>query len=523
MSSFDYIVIGAGSAGAVVAGRLSEDPSNRVLLLEAGGSNRHMSVQTPVAFAKQFKTELDWEFYTEPEPNLYGRSLYHPRARMLGGCSSMNAMIYMRGNQSDFDGWAKGGATGWSYDEVLPLFKRTENNARGGSEYHGVGGPMYVEELRSPNPVSEKILEAMVATGIPATRDFNGPDQVGAGLPQTTIHNGKRWSTAEAFVAPAKKRANFTLMTNAHVERVRIEGGRAVGVDVERDGRRETLRAEREVIVSAGAFNTPQILMLSGIGPADHLAEHDITAVIDNPNVGAHLMDHPMFIANFETTAKGTLAEAESPIQLAKFLATGRGLLTSNVAEAVAMVHTRDGDAPDQQLLGGPGFFMNNGFTTHTRPAYLLAASLIGSRSRGNVRLRSANPKDHVAATFNYFDDPADMDSMVAAIALIREIASCDPLRSITGIEINPGAGRTARKDVEAAIRREVEHTYHPSCTARIGTEEDGVVDPQLRVHGIAGLRVADTSVFPTITSGNTHAPSMMAGEKLAQMIREGL
>ena len=302
MRSYDYIVVGAGSAGAVVASRLSEDASVRVLLIEAGGSHRHLNVQMPAAWSKQFKTARDWEFYTEPEPFLGGRSLYHPRAKMLGGCSSMNAMVYIRGNRDDYDSWAKEGATGWSYDEVLPYFRRAENNSRGESTYHGDSGPLHIEDPRSPNDLSRSIVEAMVATGIERNDDFNGAEQEGAGFYQVSQRRGRRWTTADGYLSG--RRPNLTVLTETHVLGVRISHGRAVGVDVERGGARESLRAEREVVLSAGALNTPQLLMISGIGPAAHLAEHDIATVVDNPNVGSHLMDHPLYTVNFETCAR---------------------------------------------------------------------------------------------------------------------------------------------------------------------------------------------------------------------------
>ncbi len=521
MTTYDYIVVGSGSGGAVVAGRLSEDPSVKVLLIEAGGSKKPMNVKIPAAFPTQFKTDLDWEFYTEPEPHLDGRVIYHPRAKYLGGCSGMNAMIYIRGSRHDYDDWANGGATGWSYDEVLPLFKRSENNSRGADEYHGDSGPLHIEDLRSPNPFTETIIEGMLATGLRRNHDFNGADQVGAGYNQVTHKRGMRWTTADGYVVPAMKRPNFTVLTQAHVLRVEVVNGRAIGVDVEVGGRKQSFRAEREIVLSAGAFNTPHLLMLSGIGPADHLAEHGIASVVDNPNVGAHLMDHPFYIANYETTAKGTLADAESPVQLAKYLAARRGMLTSNIGEANAFFHTRsDEAAPDMQMFGAPTYFWNNGFTTHTRPAFAFALSLVGSKSRGQLRLRSADPKAQIGATFNYFAERADMDSMVAGIERAREVAAFGPLRDLTTRELHPGPGVETRAQLEAEIRRNVSHTFHPACTARIGTESDGVVDPDLRVHGVMGLRVADASVFPTIPHGNTHAPTVLVGEKAAELIR---
>ncbi|HEY1440555.1 MAG TPA: GMC family oxidoreductase N-terminal domain-containing protein [Mycobacterium sp.] len=521
MGSYDYIVVGAGSAGAVVASRLSEDASARVLLIEAGGSHRHLNVQMPAAFPKQFKTELDWELYTEPEPFLEGRSLYQPRAKMLGGCSSMNAMVYIRGNRADYDSWAKEGATGWSYDEVLPLFRRSESNSRGESTYHGGSGPLHVEDLRSPNDLSRSIVDAMVATGIERNDDFNGAEQVGAGFYQVSQRRGHRWTTADGYLMPARRRPNLTILTEAHVLRVRISQGRAVGVEVERHGIREFLHAEREVVVSAGALNTPQLLMLSGIGPAGHLAEHHITTVVDNPNVGGHLMDHPLYTANFETSSKGTLDSAQSPRQMVNYFLRGRGLLTSNVAECGGFIHTRAGDAaPSMQLIGAPGYFYNHGQSTYGRPAFTIACSLVGSLSEGVVRLRSADPTAKVAVTYNYFAERADMETMVDAIERVRDIVAAAPLRGLVGAEIHPGESARTRAELEQKVRREVEHTYHPSCTARIGTEADGVVDAELRVHGVDGLRVADASVFPIVPHGNTHAPSVMVGEKAADLIR---
>ncbi|WP_028660837.1 GMC family oxidoreductase [Nocardioides insulae] len=519
--TYDYIVVGAGSAGAVVAARLSEDAGTSVLLVEAGGSHKHLSVQVPAAFSKQFKTERDWNVLTEPEPHLGGRRIYHPRAKMLGGCSGMNAMIYIRGNKADYDGWAKSGATGWSYDEVLPYFKRSENNSRGADRFHGDQGPQHIQDLRSPNPVVQRLIEGAAATGLQRNDDFNGAAQEGTGFYQVTHKRGSRWTTADGYLAPAAKRANLTVLTEAHVHRVTLSEGRATGIEVEVDGEMHAVRCTREVVLSAGAFNTPQLLMLSGIGPAEHLAEHGIEAVVDNPHVGDHLMDHPMYLVNAETSASGTLAEAESPKQLVNYLARRRGVLTSNVGEGGAFFHTRAGlDAPDMQLIFAPGYFWEHGAATHDTPAMGIGCSLVGAKSRGQVRLRSADPKDQVAATFNYFAEQEDMDAMVAAVEKVREILASSPMRELVGEEIHPGSQTRTREELEEEIRRGVEHTYHPSCTARIGSEGEGVVDPELRVYGVTGLRVADASVFPTVTHGNTHAPTVLVGEKAADLIR---
>jgi len=520
MTSFDYIVVGAGSAGAVVAARLSESADNKVLLIEAGGSHKHMNVQVPAAFSKQFKSKLDWAYFSEPERYLGGRRIFMPRAKMLGGCSSMNAMIYIRGNKADYDGWAKDGATGWSYADVLPLFRKSENNSRGADDYHGDGGPLYVQDLRSPNEMSLKLVEAITATGVEANDDFNGAEQPGTGLYQVTQRWGMRWTTADGYIKPARKRSNFSVLTNTLVLRVRIENGAAVGVEAERDGQTGFIRATREVILSAGAINTPQLLMLSGIGPADHLAEHGIPMILDNPNVGDRYMDHPMVLINMETTAKGTLHEAESPKWLLAYMARRTGLLTSNIGEAGAFFHTRSGDAaPDMQYICAPGYFYDHGFRTYPGPALAIGCSLVGAQSTGYVRLRSGDPKDKPAITANYLKEPEDMQAMITAAERAREIFASAPLRDLVGKEIHPGGDTSSRQALDKIIRREVEHTYHPACTARIGTESNGVVDPQLRVHGVRRLRVADASVFPSIPHGNTHAPTVMTGEKAAIMI----
>jgi len=520
MTSFDYIVVGAGSAGAVVAARLSESADNKVLLIEAGGSHKHMNVQVPAAFSKQFKSKLDWAYFSEPERYLGGRRIFMPRAKMLGGCSSMNAKIYIRGNKADYDGWAKDGATGWSYADVLPLFRKSENNSRGADDYHGDGGPLYVQDLRSPNEMSLKLVEAITATGVEANDDFNGAEQPGTGLYQVTQRWGMRWTTADGYIKPARKRSNFSVLTNTLVLRVRIENGAAVGVEAERDGQTGFIRATREVILSAGAINTPQLLMLSGIGPADHLAEHGIPMILDNPNVGDRYMDHPMVLINMETTAKGTLHEAESPKWLLAYMARRTGLLTSNIGEAGAFFHTRSGDAaPDMQYICAPGYFYDHGFRTYPGPALAIGCSLVGAQSTGYVRLRSGDPKDKPAITANYLKEPEDMQAMITAAERAREIFASAPLRDLVGKEIHPGGDTSSRQALDKIIRREVEHTYHPACTARIGTESNGVVDPQLRVHGVRRLRVADASVFPSIPHGNTHAPTVMTGEKAAIMI----
>src|SRR3954469_21530211 len=338
MPNYDYIVVGAGSSGCVLANRLSADPSVRVLLLEAGGSDRKMNIRIPLTFAKQFRTDLDWNYTAEPEPSLIGRSMYLPRGRSLGGSSSMNAMIYMRGHRSIFDSWAnEDGAAGWSYAELLPYFKRSEHNERLEDDYHGQGGELNVADPTWSSDLSPRMLESAKAAGLTPTDDFNGAEQEGVGPFQLTQKRGRRWSAADAFLHPVENRPNLTVETGAHAHRIVLAGGRAVGVEFDENGTPTTVRAEREVIVSAGAFNSPQLLMLSGIGPADHLREHGIEPVVASPHVGSHLQDHPLATIPFECRDPKTLLDATKPQHLLHYVASrGKGMLSSNVVEAAA-------------------------------------------------------------------------------------------------------------------------------------------------------------------------------------------
>jgi choline dehydrogenase len=522
VTSFDYVIVGAGSAGCVLAGRLSEQPDVSVGLLEAGGSDRSLSVRIPAAFPKMFRTHRDWEYYSDPEPGLMGRRLYMPRGKMLGGSSSMNAMLYVRGNAEDFDGWAKQGATGWSYDEVLPYFKRLENFARGADDHRGVGGPLHVGDHRSRTPVTERLVEAARQTGLAFNPDYNGANHEGVSYLQVTQKSGARWSAADAWLHPARSRRNLTVRTNTQVLRVHIDDGRATGVWVQGKHGPELIRAGREVILAAGAIGSPQLLMLSGIGPAQHLRDVGVDVVLDNPHVGQHYQDHPFYLANWETSMRGTLAEAQSIGNLFSFFTRGRGLLTSTVAEATAFWRTDDDmPAPDMQLHLGAAYFHNHGFDTHPAPAFAIAPTLVAPQSRGELKLRSDRPTENPSIVGNHLTEQADVEAMLAGLDLAREIVAADAMSGISGRRIHPDSAITDRTAMVGELRRETELIYHPTSTARMGGEGEAVVDPELRVHGVAGLRVVDASVFPTIPRGNTNAATYMVAERASDLIGE--
>jgi choline dehydrogenase-like flavoprotein len=519
----DYVIVGAGSAGCVLANRLSEDPSVRVLLLEAGGRDRSLNIKIPAAFPKQFHTKLDWDFATEPEPHVDGRSLYMPRGKVLGGCSSMNAMLYVRGRPLDYDGWEAQGAAGWGYRDVLPYFLKSEDNARGASEYHGAGGPLKVSEQRSPRPLDRCLLQASEAAGIRRIADYNGPEQDGASMFQVTQRNGRRFSAADAFLRPALGRPNLEVRTNVTVLGVELAGDRAVGVRLRKGrGGVEIARAAREVLLSAGAIGSPQLLLLSGVGPPDELRAAGVEARHELPGVGRNLQDHPAVTMIWEISDQDTLYGADKPKPLAEWLLRRSGKLSSTVAEVVAFTRTRGGlPAADIQFHMGAAYFDDHGAEEYDGHCMVIAPVLVSPRARGQVWLRSADPTAKPRIITNTLSAPEDLESLIAGMTLARKIAAQAPLRELVVKELKPGAAAVDRVELEADLRRRLMLIYHPVGTARMSdTHEHAVVDSQLRVHGLQGLRVVDASVMPSIVGGNTNAPTIMIAERAADLIR---
>ncbi len=523
MARADYVIVGGGSAGCVLAGRLTEDPSIRVLLLEAGGKDRSPNIKIPAAFGKQFHdAKLDWDFETEPEPGCAGRRLYIPRGKSLGGSSSMNAMLYVRGRPLDYDLWVQAGAEGWGWDEVLPYFLRAENNERGASEFHAVGGPLNVADQRSPRPLAQELLAASEAVGIPYVADYNGPEQDGASLFQVTQKGGRRWSAADAYLRPALKRSNLEVITDAHVLGLVLDGERVTGVRY-RTGRgaEQVAQPEREVLLAAGTIGSPQLLLLSGIGPAEELSAAGVTVRHDRPGVGKNLQDHPFLPVNFAVRDADTLYGAERPQHLAEWVLRRSGKLSSPVAEVCAFVRTRAGlPAADIQFHMGAAYYEQHGQVEYDDPACTIAPVLICPRARGEVTLRSGDPQAKPKILTNSLTEPEDVASMLAGLKLALEIAASSPLKEKIVSELTLGRAVESDAELEQALREHVELIYHPVGTCRMGTGDDAVVDPELRVHGLEGLRVIDASVFPIITGGNTNAPTIMVAERAADLIR---
>jgi choline dehydrogenase len=528
-AAFDYVIVGAGTAGCALAGRLAEDPAVRVCVIEAGGSDRHPFISTPALVAAAIGTRrLNWRFETVPQAHLNGRRIPQPRGRVVGGSGSINGMVYSRGNCRDYDDWAAAGAAGWSYAEVLPYFLRTENNQDlPASRYHAHGGPMNVMRPRSPNQLNRDFIAATESLGFPGTTDFTGPTNEGVGFRQGIIRAGRRVTTARAFLRPALARGNVTLYTNALVLRVTVAEGRATGVVYERDGQQHEVRATREVILSAGTIQTPQILLLSGIGPAVQLQASGIQPVHNLPGVGRNLQDHlacPVLMTTTNPTSYGISARAlpRGVWAVVQYLLARSGPFASNVFESVGFLKTAPGlDRPDVQFVFQPAARPKPPFPLPIGHGYAISPVSLYPKSRGSVTLLSSDP--HVAPAI----DPAllsveeDIQPLIRAIRIARRILGAPNFARYHGTEVAPGAAVESDADIAEFIRASSYTVHHQVGTCRMGEHPDAVVDSQLRLRGLDGLRVVDASVMPLIIGGNTNAVVVMIAEKAADMIRQ--
>jgi len=515
---FDYIIVGAGSAGCVLANRLTANPNNRVLLLEAGGKDWNPFIHMPAGLAKLIAFEhLNWSYETEPEPNMNGRRMYWPRGKVLGGSSSINAMCYCRGHRKDYDSWEQAGLTGWGFSGVLPFFRKSEDQENGSSAYHGSGGPLSVQNLRYTNPLSRVFLDAASQAGYSRTEDFNGPHQRGFGYYQLTQRNGRRCSTATAYLKPVIERPNLVVSTHSQAERLVLEGTRVCGVKYRRKGKDITASAGH-VILAGGAINSPQLLMLSGIGPADHLGSLGIPVKHDLPGVGKNLQDHLDICTLVHCTQPVTYDQANEILIGLRYLFGRNGPGSSNIAEAGGFIVSRHAtdDRPDIQMHFVPAFLDDHGRNILPGHGMTIHACALRPESRGELILKSADPLQAPALRPGYLSAEYDRRIMLECVRLAREIFAQEAFMPFKGAELFPGPEVTSDQELMEFIRTRAESIYHPIGTCKMGVDDMAVVDPALNVRGLEGLSVVDASVMPTLVSGNTNAPTIMIAEKYA-------
>lgn len=527
MSEYDVIVIGGGSAGSAVAGRLSEDGKRSVCLIEAGGRNNNFLVKTPGMMPFLLKN-ANWRFDTVPQKGLNGRIGYQPRGRGLGGSSAINAMVYIRGNKWDYDNWGDLGCTGWSYDEVLPYFKKSESNERGGDDYHGGNGPLSVSDQKWLNPGSVAFVEASRNLQLPIVDDFNGEKQEGMGIYQVTQKDGERWSAARAYVEPGRNRQNLDIKTRSLVEKLIVENGRVTGVKIKRGFGGETIKARGAVVLSAGAFGSPHILQLSGIGPAEHLKEKGAEVVLDKPEVGSNLKDHIDFVSGYQTESTDLIGDSlTGTVRMGKAIIEHRlkrtGIMTTPYAEAGGFWSSnKDVPAPDIQYHFVPAVLEDHGREKVKGHGFSCHACVLRPHSKGTVRLNSTDPKAAPALDPNFLDDDRDIATLRAGIRHMKRILETPPLTEFKPTDRHP-INIDSDEELDNLIRNRADTVYHPVGTCRMGPDDDAVVDPRLKFKGLDGLYVADASIMPEIVSGNTNAPSIMIGERAADFIAADL
>ncbi len=527
-ATFDYVIVGAGSAGCVLTSRLSADGSAKVCVLEAGPRDEwwNWKIHMPAALMYNLcDDKYNWYYNTEPQAYMNNRVMYWPRGRVLGGSSSLNAMVYIRGHALDYDRWAfKENCEGWSYQEILPYFRRAETREVGGDEYRGDSGPLWVHTGTQSNPLFDAFIEAAQQAGYPYTKDMNGYQQEGVGRMDMTTKNGRRWSAAMAYLHPAEKRKNVTVETRALTQRIILEGTRAIGVEFVQNGQVKRYRAEREVICSGGAINSPQLLMLSGIGPADHLREVGVEVKHDLPGVGQNLQEHLEMYIQQQCTKPITLYTYTKPIPMAfagvQWFLTRSGVCTSAHLEAGGFIRSQAGiEHPNLQFHFLPSTVNDHGRKNGTCHAYQVHIGNMRQASRGWIKLKSTDPRQHPIIQPNYLMEEQDRREFRDAVKLTREIFAQKAFEPFRGPEINPGAHVKTDAEIDAFVRERGDSAYHPSCTCKMGTDEMAVVDPKARVHGLEGLRVVDASIMPSVVSGNLNAPTIMMAEKCSDMI----